>query len=150
MTAGKAPWSRATFEPLGNRRGAVLALIAIGLVGMLLVSGLALDLGRGYVLRAQLSRAVDAAALAAARSLRAGTDVAEQRARAVAAADELRRRERQERNRRLDAKQAETERTLIPAAELNANIELLTHATLLAVGFYLHRRIEWRRQQAEI
>jgi Flp pilus assembly protein TadG len=50
-----------------NERGYVLVYMALLLTGLLLVSGLALDAGRAYVVKAQLSKAVDGAALAAAR-----------------------------------------------------------------------------------
>jgi Flp pilus assembly protein TadG len=54
------------------------------LVGM---AGLAIDSGRAYVVRAQLSRAVDAAALAGARTIRQGEDVARAHAIALARAN---------------------------------------------------------------
>jgi Flp pilus assembly protein TadG len=57
------------------------------MLSSLLIAGLAVDVGRGYLLKAQLSRAVDAAALAAARSLREGRSTAQARAVAVAAAN---------------------------------------------------------------
>ncbi len=72
---------------LGNRKGGVLVFVAVGLLTTLVVAGLAIDVGRGYILRAHLSRAVDAAALSAARSLRGGEDLARQRALAVAEAN---------------------------------------------------------------
>src|SRR5262245_15975886 len=50
-----------------SERGYVLIYMAAILTGLLLFSGLALDAGRGYVVKAQLSKAVDGAALAAAR-----------------------------------------------------------------------------------
>ena len=55
---------------ISDERGAILVFVAVSLVGIIGVSGLAIDLGRGYVTKVRLSRAVDAAALAAARSLR--------------------------------------------------------------------------------
>lgn len=73
--------------PLGNNRGGVLAFVAVSMVTTLVMAGLAVDVGRGYVLKSQLSRAVDAAALAAARSLREGPGNARKRALAVAAAN---------------------------------------------------------------
>jgi Flp pilus assembly protein TadG len=75
--------------PLGNRRGGVLVFVAVGMISSLLVAGLAIDVGRGYLLKAHLSRAVDAAALSAARSLRSGELEARQRAVAVAAANQV-------------------------------------------------------------
>jgi len=51
-----------------DERGYVLVYMALILTALLLFSGLALDAGRGYVVKAQLSKAVDGAALAAARA----------------------------------------------------------------------------------
>lgn len=70
-----------------DRRGAVLAFVGIIMVVLLGMAGLALDSARGYVARSRLSRAVDAAALAGARSLRQGQDTARQRALTLAAAN---------------------------------------------------------------
>jgi Flp pilus assembly protein TadG len=72
---------------LGNRRGGVLVFVAVGMLTTLVMAGLAIDVGRGYVLKSHLSRAVDAAALSAARSLREGESEAQQRALSVAAAN---------------------------------------------------------------
>jgi Flp pilus assembly protein TadG len=72
---------------LGDRRGGVIVFVAVGMGSSLWIGGLAIDLGRGYLLKAHLSRAADAAALAAARALRAGPTEAEARARAVAEAN---------------------------------------------------------------
>ena len=58
--------------PLQNERGVALVYMAVVLTGLLLFSGLALDGGRSYVVKAQLSKAVDGAALAAARALNSG------------------------------------------------------------------------------
>ena len=58
-----------------NDRGAVLALVAVSMVVLLGIGGLALDSARGYLIKARLARAVDAAVLAGARSLRLGEDV---------------------------------------------------------------------------
>ena len=49
---------------MGNERGVVLIYLAIILTALLLFSGLALDSGRAYVVKAQLSKAVDGAARA--------------------------------------------------------------------------------------
>jgi len=57
---------------MGNERGVVLVYMAVILTGLLLFSGLALDSGRAYVVKAQLSKAVDGAALGAARALNSG------------------------------------------------------------------------------
>jgi Flp pilus assembly protein TadG len=75
-------WHRAW---MGNERGGVLVFVAVGMLSSLLMAGLAIDVGRGYLLKAHLSRAVDASALSAARSLRSGQTEARQRALAVAA-----------------------------------------------------------------
>jgi Flp pilus assembly protein TadG len=70
-----------------DERGAILLLVAGGMVFLLAMTGLALDSGRAYVYRARLSRAVDAAALTGARTIRLGRTVAEQQATAVAKAN---------------------------------------------------------------
>jgi len=50
-----------------------LVYMAVTMATLLLVTGLAADAGRGYVVKAQLTKAVDGAALAAARTLNSGT-----------------------------------------------------------------------------
>jgi Flp pilus assembly protein TadG len=60
-----------------RERGYVLIYMAVVLTALLLFSGLALDAGRSYVVRAQLSKAVDGAALAAARATSAAGSKAE-------------------------------------------------------------------------
>ena len=55
-----------------NQRGIALIYIAITLTTMCLFTGLAVDGGRAYVVKAQLSKAVDGAALGAARALNSG------------------------------------------------------------------------------
>lgn len=72
---------------LGNERGGILLFVSLGMLTALVAAGLALDVGRGYLVKAHLSRAADAAALAAARSLRGGEDAARNRAMAVAGAN---------------------------------------------------------------
>ncbi len=57
--------------------GFVLVYMAVGLTTLLLFSGLAVDSGRGYLVKSQLSKAVDGAALAAARNLNSGNPKAE-------------------------------------------------------------------------
>jgi Flp pilus assembly protein TadG len=57
--------------------GFVLVYMAVGLTTLLLFSGLAVDSGRSYLVHAQLSKAVDGAALAAARNLNSGSPRAE-------------------------------------------------------------------------
>src|SRR5436189_5706574 len=60
-----------------NERGIALAYTAVLLAVLLIFTGLAVDTGRAYVVKAQLSKAVDGAALAAARSLNSGNPRAE-------------------------------------------------------------------------
>jgi Flp pilus assembly protein TadG len=57
---------------ISNQRGFALIYIAITMVTLLLFTGLALDSGRAYVVKAQLTKAVDGAALGAARMLNSG------------------------------------------------------------------------------
>jgi Flp pilus assembly protein TadG len=57
---------------LRSERGVALAYTAVVLAGMLVFTGLAVDTGRAYIVKAQLSKAVDGAALAAARNLNSG------------------------------------------------------------------------------
>jgi Flp pilus assembly protein TadG len=58
---------------LASQKGFVLVYMAATLTVLLLFAGLAVDSGRAYVVKAQLTKAVDGAALAAARSLNSGT-----------------------------------------------------------------------------
>ena len=60
-----------------EQAGFVLVYMAVGLTTLLLFSGLAVDSGRGYLVKAQLTKAVDGAALAAARNLNSGNPKAE-------------------------------------------------------------------------
>ncbi len=55
-----------------SEKGFTLVYMAVGLTTMLLFAGLATDSGRAYVVKAQLSKAVDGAALGAARMLNSG------------------------------------------------------------------------------
>ena len=55
-----------------SQSGFVLMYMAVGLTTLLLFTGLAVDTGRAYVVQAQLTKAVDGAALAAARNLNSG------------------------------------------------------------------------------
>jgi Flp pilus assembly protein TadG len=55
-----------------TERGFVLVFVAVTLTTLLLFCGLALDSGRAYVVKAQLTKAVDGAALGAARMLNSG------------------------------------------------------------------------------
>jgi Flp pilus assembly protein TadG len=56
-----------------TQRGFVLVYMAATLTTLLLFAGLAVDSGRVYVVKAQLTKAVDGAALAGARSLNSGS-----------------------------------------------------------------------------
>src|SRR5262252_11032418 len=62
---------------LSNERGYALIYLSIMLAVLLIFTGLAVDSGRAYVVKAQLSKAVDGAALAAARNLNSGDPRAE-------------------------------------------------------------------------
>ena len=55
-----------------RQRGQAFVYIGISLFALVGMTGLAVDLGRGYVVKANLSKAVDAAALAAARRIGEG------------------------------------------------------------------------------
>src|SRR2546423_8649916 len=57
---------------ISSERGFVLVYMAAALTVLLLFTGVAVDTGRAYVVKAQLSKAVDGAALAAARNLNGG------------------------------------------------------------------------------
>jgi Flp pilus assembly protein TadG len=63
-----------TTQPSGlsSERGFTLVYTAVTLGVLLLFTGLAVDSGRAYVVKAQLTKAVDGAALAAARNLNSG------------------------------------------------------------------------------
>lgn len=69
--------------------GAVILFVAASLVIILAMGGLALDMGKGYIRRARMTRAVDAAALAGARVVRDGQAIALQHALSVAQANGL-------------------------------------------------------------
>jgi Flp pilus assembly protein TadG len=53
-------------------KGFVVVYVAVTVTALLLLCGLALDAGRAYLVKAQLTKAVDGAALAAARMLNSG------------------------------------------------------------------------------
>lgn len=57
---------------VAREKGFVLVYMAVTLTTLLLFTGLALDAGRTYVVKAQLTKAVDGAALGAARMLNSG------------------------------------------------------------------------------
>ena len=60
-----------------GQRGFVLVYMAFAITCLLLFTGIAVDTGRAYVVKAQLTKAVDGAALAAARNLNSGNPAAE-------------------------------------------------------------------------
>jgi len=60
-----------------DERGVALIYMAVFLTTLLVSTGLAVDTGRAYVVKAQLSKAVDGAALGAARMLNSGNPRAE-------------------------------------------------------------------------
>lgn len=78
----RRPW-----RPSRSDRGAVLLIVAGGMVVLLGMAGLVLDSGRAFLVKAQLSRAVDAGVLAGARAVRTGQGRARKQAIAVAAAN---------------------------------------------------------------
>ena len=55
-----------------REKGVVLVHLAVVLSTLMLFSGVAVDTGRAYVVKAQLTKAVDGAALGAARMLNSG------------------------------------------------------------------------------
>ena len=57
---------------LSSDKGAVLVVVALFTVVLLAVTGLAIDSGIGYGVRAKLNAALDAAAIAAARAVASG------------------------------------------------------------------------------
>jgi Flp pilus assembly protein TadG len=57
---------------ISSQRGYALIYMSVVLAVLLIFTGLAVDTGRAYVVKAQLTKAVDGAALAAARNLNSG------------------------------------------------------------------------------
>src|SRR5688572_25165178 len=55
-----------------NEKGFAIVYTAVTLTALVLITGLAVDGGRAYVVKAQLTKAVDGAALGAARNLNSG------------------------------------------------------------------------------
>jgi hypothetical protein len=74
---------------LADEAGVVYAFVALALVVLIGMAGLALDGAYAYVKRTQLARTVDATALAGARNVRFGEDQALRVARAVARSNGL-------------------------------------------------------------
>ena len=59
---------------LFRKEGSAAPLLAFAMAALVGAAGLAFDGGRGYLMKARLSQAVDAAALAGGRSIRIGGD----------------------------------------------------------------------------
>lgn len=72
-----------------KQSGQVFVVFALSLAVLVGVVGLALDSGLGYLVRAKLNAAADAATLAGARAVSLGATRDEQRAAAIAAADKF-------------------------------------------------------------
>ncbi len=79
-------WRRVA-RRLRSERGSVMVMVTGGLVILLGIAGLTLDSGRAYLMKSQMSRAVDAGVLAGARAFRAGESTARSQALAVARAN---------------------------------------------------------------
>ena len=74
---------------LHRQRGAVAIMVALAMLLLLAVVGLAIDAGLAYLVKARLNAAVDSAAVAAARAVPAGNNQTEQRASAQTAANDF-------------------------------------------------------------
>lgn len=72
-----------------DSQGATIVLVAVSMVAIIATAALAIDPARAYIVRAHLARAVDSGSLAGARALRLGQSVADQRARSIAAANNV-------------------------------------------------------------
>jgi Flp pilus assembly protein TadG len=70
---------------VSSQRGAVIVTVAIAMLAILAISGLALDMGHAYVNKTRLQNGVDAAALSAAKTLDDSGDTVLAQAAAVAA-----------------------------------------------------------------
>jgi Flp pilus assembly protein TadG len=78
---------RRSVRRVPGEQGAVMVIVAGGMVVLLGMAGLVLDSGRAFLVKAELSRAVDAGVLAGARAIRAGQATARRQAIAVASAN---------------------------------------------------------------
>jgi Flp pilus assembly protein TadG len=96
---------------LQSRRGFVFIFFAMSLLVLVSLAGLAIDTARGVVAKAEVSRVVDATALAEAKTVRAGLDKAEEVARAIAALNGI--------------EPDETETLTLPTPVTNADGEVL-------------------------
>jgi Flp pilus assembly protein TadG len=74
-------------KPSSGSRGQALIMLAVAFVVLGGMLGLAIDVGIAYFIQARLSQAVDAAALAGARSLARGSTTDDQATNALAVAD---------------------------------------------------------------
>src|SRR5471032_1806051 len=74
------------FIRMQSQRGAVAVLVALSMVVLLGMVGLALDTGRAYMVMAKLNAATDAAAYEAAKAVSQGTTQADQTNYAIVAA----------------------------------------------------------------
>ena len=74
---------------LSSDKGAVLVVVALFTVVLLAVTGLAIDSGIGYGVRAKLNAALDAAAIAAARAVASGENDGQRAAAAQAAGEKF-------------------------------------------------------------
>lgn len=72
-----------------RQAGQILIMTGLSMAALVAAIGLALDSGIGYLVKAKLNAAVDAAGIAAARAVTLGNDPATQTANAVAAADKF-------------------------------------------------------------
>ncbi|MGI9622780.1 MAG: pilus assembly protein TadG-related protein, partial [Acidimicrobiales bacterium] len=64
---------KARLDP-SNDRGAIIIIVAVGMVGLLGATALAFDLGNAWQARRELTNSTDAGALAAAASFAVGGD----------------------------------------------------------------------------
>ena len=80
-------FKQSTSSVIRNERGSVILFVSLVMVVLLGMGGLAVDMGRAYLSRARMTRAVDAAALAGARVFRNGQAQAQQHALAIAQAN---------------------------------------------------------------
>lgn len=74
---------------LHRQRGAIAIMVAISMLVMLAVVGLAIDAGLAYLVKSRLNAAVDSAALAGARNVTTGANRSEQEANAKVAASDF-------------------------------------------------------------
>lgn len=74
MKRMRGPWLRGVTKRLrGDQRGAVAAIIGLAIIPMFVAIGLAVDAGRGFMLRSKLSYAIDSAGLAGGRAFEQDT-----------------------------------------------------------------------------